>query len=97
VPDKQGIVIGGIMEEKKEKNHAGIPLLKDIPLLGHLFRYNSNSITKKELVIIITPHVITTKAEGDALSSQFIGKLKEIKSFLYEENIQENVSVPENK
>jgi len=97
VPDKQGIVIGGIMEEKEEKNHSGIPLLKDIPLLGHLFRYNSNTNTKKELIIIITPHVITTKAEGDALSSQFIGKLKELKSFLNEETIQDNVSVPENK
>lgn len=91
LPDKQGIVIGGIMEEKKEKNHSGIPLLKDIPLLGYLFRYNSNSVTKKELVIIITPHVITNKSEGEQLSSQFIGKLKEIKTFLNEENINGQV------
>lgn len=96
LPDKQGIVIGGIMEEKKEKNHSGIPLLKDIPLLGYLFRYNSNSVTKKELVIIITPHVITNKSEGEKISSQFIGKLKEIKTFLNEENINGQVT-PQSK
>ncbi|UCD36405.1 MAG: type II secretion system secretin GspD [Nitrospiraceae bacterium] len=97
VPDKQGIIIGGIMEDKKDKSNQGIPFLKDIPILGHLFRYDSSIMRKKELVIIITPHVITNKSEGDVLTSQFLGRLKEIKTFLHEEEIRQDEPAPENK
>ncbi len=97
VPDKQSIVIGGIMEEEENTSHSGIPLLKDIPVLGHLFRYDTSLVTKKELVIMITPHVITNKTEGDALTRQFLGKLNELKNFLYEEELRENASPPGKK
>lgn len=84
VPDQQGIVIGGIMEERVTKGHQGIPLLKSIPLFGKLFRYDVDAATKKELVILITPHVITNKTEGNALSTQFLERLEEVKIFLEE-------------
>ena len=82
VPDKQSIVIGGIIEESREKSSQGIPLLSSIPLLGRLFRYDSEDVVKKELIIMITPYVIVNKTEGDALTTEFLGKLKEIKKFL---------------
>ena len=87
VPDKQGIVIGGIMEETKDKGYQGIPLLSSIPILGYLFRYETDTITKKELVIMITPRVVTTNAEGGSLSTEFLGKLKEVKKYLTEKDI----------
>ncbi len=87
VPDRQGIVIGGIMQEEKKKNYSGIPLLSSIPILGHLFRYQTDSITKKELVIIITPTVVTTKAEGETSTNEFLGKLKEVKKYLTEKEM----------
>ncbi len=86
VPDKQGIVIGGIMEEKKNKSYQGVPLLSSIPLLGNLFRYTSDATVKKELVIIIRPHVITNRSDADRLTMEFMEKLKEVKSFLEEKN-----------
>ena len=82
IPDKQGVVIGGIMEETITKSHQGIPLLRSIPLLGKLFRYDVDSIRKKELVIIITPHVITNKTEGSRLTNEFLDKLNNVKVFL---------------
>jgi general secretion pathway protein D len=82
VPDKQGIIIGGIMEESKNKNYSGIPLLSSLPILGPLFRYTEESVEKTELIIIITPYVITEKDEGEALTAEFVGRLKEIKDFL---------------
>lgn len=86
VPNNQGIVIGGIMEETKNKGYQGIPLLSAIPVLGHLFRYQNDTITKKELVIIITPQVITSKSEGENFTNEFLGKLKEVKKYLNEKN-----------
>jgi len=87
IPDRQGIVIGGIMQEEKKKNYSGIPLLSEIPLLGNLFRYQTDSITKKELVIIITPHVITTKSEGETFTNEFLDKLQEVKKYLNEKDM----------
>jgi general secretion pathway protein D len=88
VPDKQGIVIGGIMREEKKSDYSGIPLLMDIPLLGNLFRYQIDSTEKKELVIIITPQVIATRSEGEALTSEFLRKLKNVKNYLNESDIK---------
>jgi general secretion pathway protein D len=82
VPDKQGIVIGGIMEETKDKSYQGVPVLSAIPILGNLFRYTKDSTTKKELVIIITPHVISNKTEGEKLTIEFMNKLRNVKGFL---------------
>jgi general secretion pathway protein D len=94
VPDKQAIVIGGIMEETKDKSYEGIPLLSELPILGPIFRYTEDVMTKKELIIIITPHVVSSKIEGDVLSQDFLGKLQEVKEFLSEKEPQVYKSVP---
>ena len=88
IPDKQGIVIGGIMEETTSKSYQGIPILSSIPILGYLFRYTAVSTTKTELIIIITPHVIINKTEAEVLTVEFIDKLKEVKEFLKKNDYQ---------
>ena len=95
VPDKQGIVIGGIIEEKTTKAHEGIPLLSKIPILGNLFRYTKRTIAKTELIVIIVPHVITNKSEGNKVTAEYLGKLKDIKEFLSKKEDQANVPFPE--
>ena len=52
------IVLGGIFEQSSSTDAAKVPLLGDIPLLGHLFRNNSRSNTKRELLIFVTPKMI---------------------------------------
>jgi len=52
------IVIGGIIKEKEGENVGGIPVLKDIPLLGWLFKAKTIQKTKTELLIFITPTVL---------------------------------------
>jgi general secretion pathway protein D len=95
VPDKQGIIIGGILEETTNKEYQGVPVLSSIPILGNLFRYTVDSTIKKELIIIITPHVITNREEADVLTLEFMDKLKNVKSFLKEKNIQfDNNTIP---
>jgi type IV pilus assembly protein PilQ len=59
------IVIGGIYEYTKRESHSGVPYLKDIPLLGWLFRSPHNpSISKREVIIFITPRIINQKEAG---------------------------------
>ena len=59
------VVIGGIYSFSQSENHSGVPFLKDIPLIGWLFRtkYNPASI-KKELIIFLTPRVINQEEAG---------------------------------
>ena len=52
------IVIGGIIKEKEGENVGGIPVLKDIPVLGWLFKAKTIQKTKTELLIFITPTVL---------------------------------------
>jgi general secretion pathway protein D len=92
VPDKQGILIGGIMQEKKDRSYQGIPLLSKIPILGPIFRYRVNSIVKKELVIIINPHVVSTRDEADVLTRTYMEKLRAVREFLQEKQGSINYS-----
>jgi MSHA type pilus biogenesis protein MshL len=65
VRDKQTIIIAGLMAEKKEDTSIGVPLLKSIPLLGHLFRYKRENKKNSELVIMITPTLQVGKRVED--------------------------------
>lgn len=57
-PDGQTVVIGGLMENDKTVIDSKIPVLGDIPLLGLLFTHKQRALTKKELMIFLTPHVV---------------------------------------
>jgi general secretion pathway protein D len=79
VPNEQGIVIGGIMEETKNKGYQGIPLLSSIPILGNMFRYSVDTVAKKELIIFVTPHVVVSETEADKLTKNYLKNLRELK------------------
>ncbi len=52
------VVIGGIFERSELQNANKIPLLGDIPLLGHLFRNTAKKDDKRELMIFVTPRIL---------------------------------------
>ena len=52
-------MIGGLMKDEKIKTVKKIPLLGDIPLLGAAFRNKDDLVRKTELVIFLTPKIIT--------------------------------------
>jgi len=59
------IVIGGVYSYTQSENHSGIPFLKDVPLVGWLFRTKYNpAIVKKELIIFLTPRIINQEEAG---------------------------------
>ncbi len=59
------IVLGGLYEYSKREQHSGIPFLKDIPLLGWLFRTpHAPQTTKREVIIFLTPRIINQAEAG---------------------------------
>ena len=75
IKDRQTMVIGGLIRDNVTSNTSKVPLLGDIPLLGWLFKTQTTSIEKTNLMIFITPYIIKnetdvaelTKKKGDAL------------------------------
>ena len=57
-------VIGGLTQTQVTKNKSGIPLLSDLPLIGRLFSQTETREEKKDLLILMTPHIID---EGDPI------------------------------
>jgi general secretion pathway protein D len=60
VRDHDTIILGGLIETDKHSNRSGIPFLMDIPLLGYLFRSDSKSEARNELIVLIRPTVLPT-------------------------------------
>lgn len=59
VMDGQTFVIGGLIKESDQQTDYGVPFLMDIPLIGSLFRKTVTSKEKRELLVFVTPHIIT--------------------------------------
>ncbi len=65
VQDGETIVIGGIFTRDNSNNESGIPGLKEVPVLGWLFKTKKNTDDKTELLIFLTPSIV----KGDAKTS----------------------------
>ena len=61
VDDGQIIVLGGLIEDKYNDGSSGIPFLKDIPWIGALFRSDSKTRTKTNLLVFIRPYILRDK------------------------------------
>ena len=53
------IILGGLIKNQETESRSKIPILGDIPLIGVLFRHTSKIRTKSNLVVYITPHILT--------------------------------------
>ena len=61
------VVIGGLIGETQQTVESGVPLLKDLPLLGLLFKNRSTSHERTEIAIFLTPYVVFTDEQADSL------------------------------
>lgn len=64
VKDGQTLVMGGLIKDNKEKHVAKIPILGDIPLIKYAFRNTYDVVNKKEIIIFITPKIISPEQKS---------------------------------
>ncbi len=74
VADHQTIVIGGLIATERTKSIRKIPILGDIPLIGYLFKRTSNVTQKTNLLVFITPHILTNRDIADKVTEEALGK-----------------------
>lgn len=75
IRDGATVLLGGLMQSSDTRGDSGIPLLKDIPGLGQLFRTNSNQVVKTELVVLITPYIIDDDRVAEQVTEAFRDQL----------------------
>jgi general secretion pathway protein D len=82
------VVLGGLIEHQRDWARTGIPLLKDIPVLGALFGTTRTTSGSAELFLFLTPHVVETDDDADYLrdelerASQLPLRLEPIRSII---------------
>ena len=67
IPDKATVVLSGLMREDKIQTVSKVPLLGDIPLLGRLFRRTGDRMERTNLLIFVTPHIVTDLKSAERL------------------------------
>lgn len=68
VKDGQTIVIGGLFRDKVTSSKTQIPLLGDIPIVGNAFRGKTDTTERQEVIILLTPHIITDADQTEGMA-----------------------------
>jgi general secretion pathway protein D len=75
VPDGDTMVIGGVISNSDQKTRSGLPWLMDIPLLGALFRHDSDTNARTTLYFFVTPHILSDPDFADLSEISYQKKL----------------------
>ncbi|MBI9076453.1 MAG: type II secretion system secretin GspD [Desulfatibacillum sp.] len=84
VKDGNTIVIGGLIDESTEGGTYRVPCLGDIPGLGWLFKSTTERREKTNLYVFLTPRIIQTPAEANAISDKKIEAIKNVEKSVIE-------------
>src|SRR5690606_11130186 len=68
VGDGETVVISCLTTKEETTTETGVPLLKDVPLIGYLFKHSATSSRKRDLIIFVTPHIVAQANRPDGLA-----------------------------
>jgi general secretion pathway protein D len=77
--DGQTVLLGGLISENNNSNATSVPLLGGLPVIGHLFRSDSDSRDKTELVVLVTPKIVHNLADWQKIKQDFAKGLENLK------------------
>lgn len=69
--DGTTVILGGLISENRDLSDTGIPFLKDLPVVGALFKTQSTTNRKTELIILITPYIIDSDEQARSITESF--------------------------
>jgi general secretion pathway protein D len=78
----QTAVLGGLIDRQEDRRRSGVPLFKDIPLLGALFGTTERTTTTAELFVFITPHLVATDEDTDRIRSELGDRTRYLRDLL---------------
>lgn len=75
----QTIMLGGLISEDQSRDNQGIPLIKDLPLIGNLAKGQSKSTRKTELIMLVTARVLETPEIWNEIKTSFESGLESLR------------------
>jgi general secretion pathway protein D len=75
----QTVVIGGLVDRQRDRSRSGVPLLKDIPILGLLFGSTRANTINSELFLFLTPYIVASDEDADRVREEIERKAEEIR------------------
>jgi general secretion pathway protein D len=76
VRSNQAVVLGGLIQNERQDGNQGVPGLYNLPFAGPLFGQRSKSSTRTELVVVLTPKVIASDQDAEAVTRDFRNKVR---------------------
>ena len=70
--DGGSVVLGGLMSSRQTDSDSGVPFIKDVPVLGNLFKSKSRKKNKTELIVLIVPYIIENDERATAVSQAIV-------------------------
>jgi len=81
VRDRDTIILGGFISTTKTKDKSGVPILKDIPGLGYLFRSTQDANKRVELIVMIRPTVLPSPGDAALVATQQRNHMPGVRAF----------------
>jgi general secretion pathway protein D len=75
VNDGEGIVLGGLIQDRADVARNQVPLVGEIPVLGNLFKSKTDTIKRTELLVAITPRIVRDAAQLKGITDEFRAKI----------------------
>jgi pilus assembly protein CpaC len=75
--DGESFIIGGLVSRTTTSNASKVPMLGDLPIIGTFFSKNNYQMNEKELVILVTPHLVKPIARGTDLAPYLPGSAEQ--------------------
>jgi general secretion pathway protein D len=76
----QSVVLGGLIRDENSNGQSGVPGLYKLPIIGALFGETNNTARRTELVVILTPSVITNNADAQKITEDFRNKMQGLRN-----------------
>jgi general secretion pathway protein D len=86
VQSGQTIVLGGLIRSNDTYSNAGVPFLRNLPLIGGLFGTKNKETVRTELIVLMTPRVVRDQSEAQLVTEEFREKLKNASLIVETEN-----------
>jgi len=77
----ESVVLGGLIRDNASRGRAGLPILQDIPVLGHLFGRTTNNSSRTELLVFITPRVLRNEQDLRDISVEMRARMQGLQHF----------------
>jgi general secretion pathway protein D len=78
VQSGQTVALGGLIQDNKTNTKVGVPGLSSIPFLGALFRYTTDSISRSELLVLVSPRVVHDERGALAITQELRSRMEDI-------------------